>query len=165
MNEVNIRRAEVSDASVIADHRARMFQEMDLAPRAIFDSLRTTAEHWTAQALEAGEYLGWLAVCGDEIVAGAGVQLRRTAPHPLTINGEIVLAEGRQAIVINVFTQPAWRGRGLGARLMKEILAWARTEKLDRLVLHASAQGRLLYEQLNFVSTNEMRFNGNLKEE
>lgn len=46
---------------------------------------------------------------------------------------------------------------GLAARLMNEILHWARAEKLDRLVLHASEDGRSLYERLGFARTNEMR--------
>jgi len=31
-----------------------------------------------------------------------------------------------------------------------------------RLVLHASTEGRALYEQLGFVATNEMRYEGDL---
>ena len=36
----------------------------------------------------------------------------------------------------------------------------ARDEKLDRLLLHASVNGRALYERLGFMATNEMRFAG-----
>ena len=42
------------------------------------------------------------------------------------------------------------------------MLAWARAERLDRLVLHASDAGRPLYERLGFAATNEMRFTGEL---
>ena len=72
------------------------------------------------------------------------------------------IAAGRHAIVLNVYTEPAWRRRGLGELLMREVLAWARREQLDRLVLHASEAGRPLYERLGFVATNEMRFTGEL---
>jgi hypothetical protein len=44
--------------------------------------------------------------------------------------------------------------------LLKQIIDWAHDEKLDRLLLHASANGRALYERLGFVATNEMRFVG-----
>lgn len=72
------------------------------------------------------------------------------------------MAEGRHAIVLNVYTEPAWRRRGLAELLMRRVLAWAREERLDRLVLHASQEGRRLYERLGFVATNEMRFTGDL---
>jgi hypothetical protein len=41
---------------------------------------------------------------------------------------------------------------------MHEVLAWAGATHVDRLVLHAAQDGRLLYEQLGFSATNEMRF-------
>ena len=45
---------------------------------------------------------------------------------------------------------------------MEHIIAWARAERLDRLVLHASDEGRALYERLGFIQTNEMRFKDRL---
>jgi hypothetical protein len=44
--------------------------------------------------------------------------------------------------------------------LLKQIIDWAREHKLDDLVLHASSDGRALYERLGFVATTEMRFAG-----
>jgi len=41
--------------------------------------------------------------------------------------------------------------------LMNKIIDWSRSKRIDRLVLHASADGQRLYEQLGFVTTNEMR--------
>jgi GNAT superfamily N-acetyltransferase len=72
----------------------------------------------------------------------------------------VAVAAGRHGIVVNVFTESAWRRRGVAELLMREVLAWAREQRLDRLVLHASADGRRLYERLGFVATNEMRFAG-----
>jgi hypothetical protein len=43
---------------------------------------------------------------------------------------------------------------------MRHVLAWCRTRGLVRVVLHASASGRPLYEKLGFVATNEMRYSG-----
>ncbi len=45
---------------------------------------------------------------------------------------------------------------------MKEIIDYAKAERLDRLVLHASKYGRGLYERLGFAATNEMRYGGEL---
>jgi GNAT superfamily N-acetyltransferase len=97
------------------------------------------------------------------VIGGAGVQLRRVSPHPIKkANGEVTIAEGRHAIVINVFTESKWRRRGVGEALMREIIVWAEAERLDRLILHASEEGRKLYERLGFVMTNEMRYAGDL---
>lgn len=73
--------------------------------------------------------------------------------------------EGRHAIILNVFTEPQWRRRGVAALLMNEIVRWAQNEKLDQLVLHSSPEARSLYERMGFNATNEMRFGRELKPE
>jgi RimJ/RimL family protein N-acetyltransferase len=158
--EFVIRRATIADAPVVAWHRARMFQDMGALPAAAFDGLVNEARLWTERALARGEYLGWLATPKNDpsvVVGGAGVQMRQVAPHPFRPPRGNVFAKGKHAIVLNVFTEPEWRRRGLARLLMEEILQWARAEQLDRLVLHASSEARSLYEQLGFEITNEMR--------
>jgi GNAT superfamily N-acetyltransferase len=161
-----VRLATPGDARAIARHRARMFQEMGQLPADAFDALRDAAEAFVGDAIGRGEYVGWLAASAerpDIILAGAGVQCRRVMPHPVPqAEGGVRIAAGRHAIVLNVYTEPAWRRHGLGELVLREVLAWARAERLDRLVLHASDAGRPLYERLGFVATNEMRFQGEL---
>ena len=162
----SIRRARVEDAPVIAWHRARMFQDMGEISERTFDDLFKEAQLWTERALAGGEYVGWFGVPKDEpdvIAGGAGVQLRQVPPHPCRPPGKEGIAKGRHAIVLNVFTEPEWRRRGLALLLMQEIVRWARTEQLDQLVLHASSEARRLYERMGFVATNEMRFEGELE--
>jgi GNAT superfamily N-acetyltransferase len=161
-DKFHIRLATIKDADTIAWHRARMFQDMGQVPANLFDAFRAKSGERLQDALMRGEYIGWLAspedAC-DKIVGGAGVQLRQVMPHPRTApNSEITIAEGRHAIILNVFTEPEWRRRGLAALLLKRIIDWAREERLDGLVLHASDEGRALYERLGFVATNEMEF-------
>jgi N-acetyltransferase len=160
-----IRRAGVEDAAIIAQHRARMFQDMGEIPAAMFDDFVAASRVWTERALASGEYLGWFAIPKsqpDSIIAGAGVQLRQVPPHPCRPAKDGAFAKGRHAIVLNVFTEPEWRKRGIAMFLMEEIVRWARAERLDRLVLHASSQARSLYERMGFTVTNEMRFGGDL---
>jgi hypothetical protein len=51
-------------------------------------------------------------------------------------------------------------GRCAAALLIQHIIDWSREQRLDRLVLRASAEGRALYERLGFIATNEMKFAG-----
>jgi GNAT superfamily N-acetyltransferase len=159
--EFLIRPADVSDAAVIATHRTRMFRDMGEISGGAFDDFLAASQAWTERALASGEYVGWLATPQTEpavIIAGAGVQRRQVPPHPCRPARNGAFARGRHAIVLNVFTEPDWRKRGAALLLMEEIIRWAREEKLDRLVLHASPQARSLYERMGFVATNEMRF-------
>jgi GNAT superfamily N-acetyltransferase len=155
-----IRLATPADAETIAWHRARMFQDMGEVPPNLFETFRAKSRDRLHDALTRGEYIGWLASPENDsnlIVGGAGVHLQRTLPHPLSRSA---LAEGRHGVIVNVFTEPEWRRRGVAKMLLRQIIEWARAERLDRLVLHASEEGRALYERLGCVTSNEMRFAG-----
>jgi GNAT superfamily N-acetyltransferase len=156
-----IRRATTDDVPTIARHRAAMFLEMGRMPAGLCDQLAADTTRYLNTAIPSGEYVGWL-VSGTAspgaILAGAGVQRRRILPHPMGQGEEVSLARGEQGIVLNVYTEPAWRRRGLARLLMGEILTWSGVAGLETLVLHASDSGRELYERLGFIGTNEMRY-------
>jgi GNAT superfamily N-acetyltransferase len=156
-----IRPATITDVDVIARHRAEMFTEMGLVPAPLYPELVSGTVDYLQRAIPSGEYVGWMASPEHDpatIVAGAGAQRRRLLPVPLIADEGTVIAHGHQAIVLNVFTEPAWRRQGLAATLMRHIIEWARTGNIESLVLHASDDGRPLYEKLGFVQTNEMRY-------
>jgi GNAT superfamily N-acetyltransferase len=155
-----IRRATAQDADIIAWHRARMFQDMGDVAGENFEILRAKARTRLKEWLESGDYVGWLATPADEsatVVAGAGVQLQPIIPRP---RDRSTISEDRQGTIVNVFTEPEWRRRGIASLLLKEIITWSKNEHLDRLLLHASAEGRSVYERLGFIAGNEMRFVG-----
>ncbi len=156
-----IRLATAADTALIARHRARMFQDMGQVPAHLFDKFLARCAERLRAMFEANEYVGWFAQPneeGNKVIAGAGVQLRMVLPHPFGDPASgFRMAEGRQAIIINVFTEPEWRRRGAAKLLLEEIIAWACAQKLDSLVLHASAEGRGLYEKLDFKASSEMR--------
>ena len=76
-------------------------------------------------------------------------------PRPLAATNELEL--GPEAIVLNVYVEPAWRRRGVAEAMMRALLNAPAVRSIRRIVLHASPDGRRLYERLGFVPTNEMR--------
>jgi GNAT superfamily N-acetyltransferase len=163
----SIRQATVADVDVITRHRAAMFEEMGILTRAYVDPLEALTRVHLQQAILAGEYVGWLATPSSEpsrVVAGAGVQIRRVLPFPVeTAQGCDGVAAGREAIVLNVYTEPEFRRQGAARTLMLQVVDWARDTGIERLVLQAAPDGRALYEALGFVATSEMRFSGDLR--
>jgi GNAT superfamily N-acetyltransferase len=156
-----VRNATRDDVEVIARHRAEMFADMGRLSADLYESLVARSVEYLAEALPAGGYVGWLVSPTRDaanVIGGAGVQLRRTLPHPLTRQGTPSIATGRQAIVLNVFTERTWRRQGVAELLMAQVIDWARASRVDTLVLHASAEGRALYERLGFVATTEMQY-------
>jgi GNAT superfamily N-acetyltransferase len=166
--EFAVRPATIADVDAIARHRAEMFRDIHLLNDelclAVEDASRVTIAH----LLDAGEYLGWLATPSAEpntVVAGAGIRLRPALPSIHTREGRIEVITGQQGLIVNVYTERPWRRRGLAAQLMTQVLEGARTHHLSSIVLHASRDGRALYESLGFVPTNEMRYAGDLSAE
>ena len=153
-----IREATVADVALLARHRAGMFRDMGQLKADWEASLVRATADYLRDALPRGEYLGWVAESpssSPEPVGGAGVQLRPILPRPRSTGEGIEL--GPEAIILNVYVEPAWRRRGVGVALMRSVLSALAERKVTRIVLHASDDGRRLYEHLGFVPTNEMR--------
>lgn len=152
-----VRPATVADRAVLARHRCEMFKDMGKLASASYLALAAATEEYLATAIPAGEYRAWLAAPRAEperVVAGGGVQLRRILPRPAPGGG--LLPPGPQALIVNVYTEPAWRQRGLAERVMRAILAWCAEAQIPSVILHASPQGRPIYERLGFQESNEM---------
>jgi ribosomal protein S18 acetylase RimI-like enzyme len=153
-----VRLATAADIAHLAHHRAAMFRDMGTLAREQEEPLRQATAEYLRGALPRGEYLAWIAETeapSPAIIGGAGVQLRRILPRPRPDAGELEL--GPEAIVLNVYVEPEWRRRGVAAALMRALLDGLAARDIRRVVLHASDEGRLLYERLGFVATNEMR--------
>jgi GNAT superfamily N-acetyltransferase len=158
-----LRRAGSADAAVIARQRAAMFRDMGELPEAQSEPLVAASEDLLKQLIATEEYVGWLASPAgrpEEIVGGAGVQIRTLLPRPMPGRGTI--RTGPEAIILNVYTERAWRRCGVARSLMDQIIQWVRSRRIGRLVLHASPEGRPLYVHLGFEPTNEMMFKGEL---
>jgi GNAT superfamily N-acetyltransferase len=158
LTAIRIRDASVDDVAALARHRAEMFRDMGQLRDESYDALVRASAEYFARTIPIGEYVAWVAspaAAPDTIVGGAGVQLRPMLPRPDETAPELVL--GPEGLVVNVFTERPWRRCGVAELLMRQLLAWADARRLARLVLHASPEGRRLYEMLGFVTTNEMR--------
>lgn len=156
-----VRQATVGDAAVIAHHRVAMFSDMG---EVASDDLAAELLGKSALALEAllreDAYVGWLAIdAGEHVIAGAGAHIKPQLPRISHDRSFVVQAP--VPLVVNVYTEPPWRGKGIARALMQELMAWATDKGADRVLLHASDAGRPLYRSLGFVGTNEMRWTPN----
>ena len=130
-------------------------------PAGLYDTLIQAARAYLTQAIPDGRYVGWVAELdagSREVVGGAGLQLRELLPRPDIAHERLV--RGPQGLVVNVYTERAWRRKGVADALMRELLQWCRGNGIESVVLHASDEGRSLYEKLGFRPTNEMRYDG-----
>lgn len=146
-----LRRATAGDVAVIAHHRVAMFHDMGILPDPDHAPLQAASARYLDTAIPAADYRGWLIELDGRVVAGGGVVLRPLLPRPGYIDG------ATEAYVLNVYVEPAHRRRGLARALMEAIVAWCEARHILRISLHASDEGRPLYESLRFTASNEMQ--------
>ena len=145
-----LRRAAADDIDVLVAHRRAMFVDMGYRDESVLDSMSAKCHVWLLDKMARGEYLAWLTTVPDQsIVAGAGLWLMDWPPH--------MVGSGRRGNILNVYTASAFRRRGLAGELMNAAMQWCRSNGIDVVVLHASPEGRRLYESMGFTASNEMR--------
>src|SRR6202035_3182818 len=125
--------------------------DMGHRSQAALAAMSAAFEPWLKRKMEAGEYLAWMAVAADGAIAGGpGLCLMDWPPH-------LIGTGARRGNILNVYVRPESRRQGIARALMATALEWTRANGIDCVILHASDEGRALYEALGFESTNEMR--------
>ncbi len=148
---LRLRQADIDDLPTLLRHRREMFREMGHTQPAGLDDVTQSAEAYFRKALPEGAYRGWLAETEDgQVVGGGGLLIAAWPGFP----GE---KQSRRAWILNMYTEPAYRRQGIAKRLVETMIEWCRAEGFTAVALHASKEGRALYEALGFTPTNEMR--------
>jgi GNAT superfamily N-acetyltransferase len=146
-----IRRASEEEIDTLVAQRRFMFRDMGYSDDAAMNSMAEKCKPWLLRKMQSGEYLAWLAIdSAGTVAAGAGLWLMDWIPHMIGKNTQ-------RGNIINVYTEPKFRRRGLARCLMGTAIQWCRENGVDTIILHASLEGRGLYESMGFAATNEMR--------
>lgn len=148
--EIRTRKARLEDLEHILHHRLAMFEEMGFGDRTVLNGVEAVSREYFCEALRAGSYIGWLAEnSSGRVVGGGGIVIAAWPGYP----GE---DHAKRAWILNMYTEPEARRRGVARRLMRTMIDWCKREGYAAVSLHASAYGRPLYESLGFEATNEM---------
>ena len=150
--DLAIRETQLEDLEEILLQRRHMFHDMGHRDEAILDAIVCTSRPFIRQSLVDKSYLGWFALAsGRRVAAGVGLMLSPWVASPRDPN------HARRPYLLNVYTYPEFRKRGLARVLTLEAIAWCRHHGFRTLWLHASEYGRPVYESLGFEPTNEMK--------
>jgi GNAT superfamily N-acetyltransferase len=151
----DIRVATIDDIPEILRQRRAMYEDMKYEDMQYRDADKLSAmvsvsASYVAKALADGSFRAWLASARGRVVAGGAIVISPWPAHPYDL-------ECRRATILNVYTYPDHRRRGIARRLMQTMIEWCRCENFAGVTLHASKDGRHLYESLGFEPSNEMR--------
>jgi len=149
---ITIRQADTRDIPELVRLRRRMYEDMRCSDTAALDAMASLTAAYLRRAVADGSFRAWLACHGDRVIAGGAVLITAWPAHPYAL-------ECRRATILNVYTDPSYRRRGIARQIMQTMISWCKQQGLARLTLHASEDGRRLYESLGFEPSNEMRLN------
>jgi GNAT superfamily N-acetyltransferase len=127
-----------------------MYEDMNYNDADALQTMSSVTADFLLKAMCDGVFRAWLAHDSNRVIAGGAVMITSWPAHPYDL-------ECRRATILNVYTDPNYRRRGIARQLMRTMIDWCRQEGFARVTLHASDDGRHLYETLGFEPSNEMR--------
>jgi GNAT superfamily N-acetyltransferase len=149
---ITIREGTLADISEIARQRRRMCEDMNYSDDSALSSMVSATAEYLNKAIPEGSFRSWLACDDARVVAGGAVVISLWPAHAYE-------SKCWRATILNVYTEPEYRRRGIARQLMEVIIDWCKQQGFASVTLHASEHGRPLYESLGFVDSNEMRLN------
>jgi len=143
-----IRLATLDDAEALVRLRMTFLAEVgNFGEGADAVAVSEAFREYLRRKLPTGEFLAWVAEDAGEIVATSGLVFFERPPNGTS-------PTGLEAYVMNMYTRPEWRGRGLAAALLDAALARVKQTAARRVWLHATDVGRPVYERAGFVASD-----------
>lgn len=134
-----IRQATITDIDILVDLRLRFLKEIGYAGKGVANAIRD----YMLDAIPRGQFAAWIAEADSEIIATSGLVFNQKVPHGRN-------PSGREGFVLNIYTLPEWRGRGIATALMKTIVQHVRQQGVTCIRLHTSDDGAGIYRKLGF---------------
>jgi GNAT superfamily N-acetyltransferase len=148
--EVTYRRATVEDIDVLVDYRLHFLAEhFGSSDAGDVDSLKKELRNYFLEEMPKGSFIAWLAVIDDKAVATSGMVIWRIPPNNSVKNG-------KQGYILNMYTLPEARGRGVCTALIEKLIVEAKAFGLSRLHLHASKMGEPIYRKRGFIEPSDV---------
>lgn len=97
------------------------------------------------KALKTQEHIAYLVYDGEVFIGAGGVSFYQVLP---TYHNP----SGKKAYIMNMYTKPAYRRRGIAYRMLDLLVAEAKGRGVSQIALEATAMGRELYEKYGFVA-------------
>jgi GNAT superfamily N-acetyltransferase len=146
-----IREAAPFEIAEIMRQRRSMYEDMGCKNPSALDLMQRTSEDFVRSNITSGAYRQWFAEIAEfQVIGGVAVFIYPWVSSPNYPRPE-------RAYVLNMYVDPKYRRQGVARALMKEAINWCRRQGFRRIQLHASEEGKPLYETLGFRPTNEMR--------
>jgi GNAT superfamily N-acetyltransferase len=146
MQEISYRSATSADIALLVEFRAAFLAEVAEA-NPTDSALLDVLTRYFSSTVPSGEFIALVAFTDDRAIATGGLVYHRHPPSPKNLKGV-------EAYIMNMYTLPAYRGRGVASSLLKQLVAVAAQSNCRRIRLHAHPKAVPVYTRSNFASVN-----------
>lgn len=157
-DRLEYRRANVGDVEVLVEYRIRFLNELYRHPD---DSetqvLREALQNYFSKAISSNSFIAWLAEHDGKVVGTGGMVVWQI---PGRYGG---LESGRAGYILNMYTIPEARRKGICTRLLEELIKEAKSLGISYLHLHASKDGEDIYRKAGFADFDQPEMKLRLK--
>jgi len=144
------RRARIDDVRDLIDYRVRFLNELYNHPEDDKTKiLRKSLLEYFTKAVPSNDFIAWVAECDGEIIGAGGMVVWQI---PARYGG---VESGKLGYLLNFYSVPEARRKGIGTRLLNELIKEAKSLGLKDLRLHASKDGISIYRKAGFVEPKQ----------
>ena len=148
--KISYRRANINDIETLVEYRVRFLNELNNHPEDDETKiLRKTLRKYFSKTIPSNEFIAWLAEYNGRVIATSGMVVWEL---PARYGG---LESGRAGYILNMYTIPEARKRGICTRLLNELIKEAKALGLKYLHLHASKDGISIYIKAGFTEPDQ----------
>lgn len=150
-DRIDYRRASTDDIDLLVDFRVRFLNELyDRPEDDDTEALRRALQEYFSEAIPANSFVPWLAEYDGSVIGTGGMVVWQM---PARYGG---LESGKLGYILNMYTIPEARGRGVCTRLLHELIKEAKSLGLQYLHLHSSEEGISIYRRAGFAEPDQI---------
>lgn len=150
---IEYRRAKADDVDELVRLRVEFLKEaLKIKSCSSDQEIINSLTDYFSKTMCTDSFIAWLAVDNGRIIGTSGLCFYTLPPSYKNMTGNI-------AYIMNMYTDPAYRGKGIATYLFEQLIFEAKKLNYKKISLHATDMGRSLYLKFGFKETdNEMVF-------
>lgn len=139
------KKATIDDIEILTDIRIEVLRAANqLSEDVDMSEVKKQSYDYYKKSLADGTHTAYLIYDGDIVAGAGGISYYRVMP---TYHN----ASGNKAYIMNMYTNPNYRRKGIAYKTLKLLVDDAREKGITHISLEATDMGRPLYEKFGFV--------------
>lgn len=142
--EVIIKKVEDTDISIMTEHRIDYLSQLQGERSMEYKlTLKKELEEYFRKSLQDGSFFALMAVYEGKALAFGGMVIKK-------IPGDFNRASYLEGDILNMYTIPEARRKGISSLILKALLNEAKRMGITKVALHTSKDGEKLYRKFGF---------------